>query len=272
MVFCPECGNELKQGHKFCPSCGAESYQGAEPGQKNAETGKSAGAGEEEPGPSAPGGKREGRKAVFLTVGLVSLLAVAAALYFAVIWGDKEDSTAGGAAEEGRPQASGIENIRLLQAGVDYTVLAPTYIPEGFKLVPGSAVITDTGTVTAEHGTSESYSYELVNGEQILKFQGNVDSSPPSGIPNEIDDVGSYRCYAFTSQMEGMSESGFRRVPFEERSSFFVCWQEDRDMTGPEDVEGAYALEAVNVDWDEVVRILESMKPVDEADVDIPLS
>lgn len=279
MSLCHNCGAELEGDFKFCPECGAENIDskstGSEEAKTNVQTSEPAQEPEElkqqagqEPAASGNGADRTSPRipVIWILIGILVVAAIAGGIYLIVAnTGDDKEATT-----EGTPGGAAPELIEfsMLQDQVGYSVLVPTYLPDGFKLNPASINITDhdePGSIS-----SKEYQYVARDGIRSVYFGGNMSIATGLGmVENTRDGVRGHQALVYTL------DSGFDpavdpapSVTFEDSESYAIFWLEGADVSSMGDYiegEGRYSLQTKNLDWEEVLKILDGLQPVSEA-------
>lgn len=169
---------------------------------------------------------------------------------------------------------SELERLRQLQTEIPYTVYAPTCLPAGFRLDPssvGKSAPIPAGSASGnrpEYETKPRYYYNIANGAALLKFGGNSVGDPSIAKLN-FREVRSHQALVYSASK--IDESGkLTTVPFESSSFYRVLWSDERDFTDAGDRMGANYVYGDNIGWNELLKIVNSLKPVDELEMTKP--
>lgn len=153
-----------------------------------------------------------------------------------------------------------LNKLKDLQPKTPYPVLVPTYLPASMKLDPKSIDYTATPDASREYSPGESpvtYSFSFKNEAARITFEGN-NQVGLSAEPMTVKDLRGHKALVLASE------------PFEQSAWYVVLWHEDKDLTDPKSVQGAYVVNASNLSWDEVEKVMNSLKPADEINVNCP--
>lgn len=160
-----------------------------------------------------------------------------------------------------------IGSLEELQTQISFPVLAPTYYPAGLKLNPESIEIIDLSVLNTN--PYKAYVYTVGQGNARADFLapriGPAVSPHGGAMFNIRDGVRGHKAIVYTFDPDFIPGAGTEpaSISFEQSVTYLVVWTEGEDLTDETDINGAYQVTTHDITWDEVLKMLNSLEPVD---------
>jgi len=147
-----------------------------------------------------------------------------------------------------------LSKLEILQHEIPYPVLIPTYLPDQMTINTDSISIADPASVATSWGVVKSYEFQASAGSKKLRFIGNNLGDPPGPDPKQIiDGVRGHKAVVWrASSSKSLETSNFYIVLWNEGSDFV-------DSNATDERYGAYGIQADNISWDEVQKVINSL-------------